>query len=67
MNRQIDRFNGLSRTSKTIFIIVLVAMIGIGLYAFFTSELGRTITLVCCGGIVVLVIVGILSEMGMKR
>lgn len=67
INRQLDRFKTLSRTSRTIFIIILIAMIVVGGYAFFTSELGRTVTLVCCGGIIVLAIVGILSEMGMKR
>jgi len=67
MNRQIERFNRLSRTARAIFVVALVAMIAIGVYAFFTLDLGRTVALVCCGGIVVLVIIGILSEMGMKR
>jgi hypothetical protein len=67
INRQLDRFKGLSRTSRTIFIVILIAMIAVGGYAFFTSELGRTVTLVCCSGIIVLAVVGILSEMGMKR
>lgn len=66
MNRQIDRWNGLSRSSRTIFTIVLIGMALIGLYAFFTSEIGRTITLLCCGGIVALIAIGILSERGMR-
>jgi len=67
MNRQIDRWNGLSRGSKTIFTIILIGMVLVGLYAFFTSETGRMITLVCCGGAIALIAIGILSERGMGR
>ncbi|MCS7071456.1 MAG: hypothetical protein NZM00_08130 [Anaerolinea sp.] len=67
INRQLDRFKSLSRTSRAVFTVILTAMIVVGVYAFFTSEVGRTVALVCCGGIIVLVIVGILSEMRMKR
>ena len=38
----------------------------IGLFAFFTSETGRTITLLCCGGLILLAIVGAISERGMR-
>ncbi len=62
-----DRYSNLSRSSRTIFWIILAAMIVIGLFAFFTSEIGRNITLVCCGGVIVLIIVGIISENGMSR
>ncbi len=62
-----DRYNNLSRSTRTIFWIILTVMIVIGLFAFFTSELGRNITLLCCGGIVVLIVVGIISENGMSR
>lgn len=67
MRNQVDRLRNASNTSRTIFIVIVVAMILLGLYGFFTSELGRTIALVCCGGIVLLVIVGIASERGMRR
>lgn len=66
MNRQIERFKGASQATKGLFIAIIVGMVLIGLYAFFTSELGRTITLVCCGGVVLVIVVGVLSERGMR-
>ena len=65
--RVTERYRNLSGTSRTIFWIILAAMIVVGLIAFFTSETGRNVALLCCGGIVVLVVVGILSERGMSR
>lgn len=62
-----ERYRNLSGTSRSIFWVILVAMIVVGLIAFFTSETGRTVALLCCGGIVVLVVIGILSEQGMRR
>lgn len=62
-----DRYRNLSRSARTIFWVVLAVMVAAGVIAFFTSELGRNIALLCCGGIVVLVVVGILSERGMRR
>jgi lipopolysaccharide export LptBFGC system permease protein LptF len=56
-----------SLTSRTIAWLVLIALILIGLYAFFSSRIGQTALLICCGGIILLVVVGILSEMGMRR
>jgi len=62
-----DKLKGISLTSRTIFWLLLVAGVVIGLYAFFSSRFGQTALLVCCGGIVVLVVVGVLSEGGMRR
>lgn len=67
MRNYVNRYRGFSRTSKSVFWVILGVMILIGLYGFFTSEIGRTISLVCCGGIILLVIVGALSERGMNR
>jgi lipopolysaccharide export LptBFGC system permease protein LptF len=53
--------------SRTIFWLILVAMIVIGLYAFVSSRFGQTALVICCGGLIVLVVVGILSENGMRR
>lgn len=50
-----------------IFWIVLAVMIVAGLIAFFTSETGRTIALVCCGGLILLIVIGVVSEGGMRR
>ncbi len=62
-----DRLKRISLTSRTIFWLLLIAGVVIGLYAFFSSRFGQTALLVCCGGAVVLVVVGIISENGMKR
>ncbi|MBZ0283076.1 MAG: hypothetical protein K8L97_20225 [Anaerolineae bacterium] len=62
-----DKLKGISLTSRTIFWLLLVAGVVIGLYAFLSSQFGQTALLVCCGGIVVLVVVGVLSEGGMRR
>lgn len=61
-----NRYNNLSRSARTIFWVVLAAMIVLGLFAFFTSEIGRTVTLLCCGGLILLVVIGVLSEGGMR-
>lgn len=63
----LNRYRNLSSTSRMIFIVVAVALILLALYGFFTSETGRTISLLCCGGVIVLVVVGIISENGMRR
>jgi 4-hydroxybenzoate polyprenyltransferase len=65
--RYMNQYRQFSRRSRTVFWIILAAMILIGLVAFFTSEIGRTVALVCCGGIVLLIVVGALSERGMSR
>ena len=62
-----NRYRNLSSSSRRIFWVVLAVMIVIGLYGFFTSELGRTISLICCGGVILLVVIGIISENGMQR
>ncbi|MEP7293761.1 MAG: hypothetical protein ABI835_18380 [Chloroflexota bacterium] len=62
-----NRYRNLSGSSKRIFWVILAVMIVVGLFAFFTSETGRNIALLCCGGIVVLIVVGIVSENGMRR
>ena len=62
-----DRFKQISLTSRTIYILVIGVLILIGLYAFVNSRVGQTALLVCCGGAIVLVVVGIISEGGMKR
>lgn len=67
MGRYIDRYKGFSRSSKGVFWIILAVMIIVGLIAFFTSEAGRTVALVCCGGLILLVVVGLVSESGMRR
>lgn len=62
-----DRLKQISLTSRTIYLLVIGLLIVIGLYAFVNSRIGQTALLVCCGGAVLLVIVGIISEGGMKR
>ena len=62
-----NRYRNLSSSSRTIFWIILAVMVVVGLIAFFTSETGRNVALVCCGGVALLIVVGILSERGMQR
>ncbi len=64
MDKQLKR---ISLTSRTVFWLILVAFVVIGLYAFFSSRIGQTALLVCCGGLIALAVVGILSERGMRR
>ena len=62
-----NRYRNLSSSTRIIFWIILTIMVVIGLIAFFTSETGRNVALVCCGGVILLVVVGLLSERGMQR
>ena len=62
-----NRYRNLSSTARTIFWIVIALMIVVGVIAFFASPLGRLVALACCGGLIVLVVIGIISENGMSR
>lgn len=62
-----NRYRNLSSHSRSVFWVVLALMIILGLIAFFTSEVGRTVALVCCGGVLLLIVIGVVSEGGMKR
>jgi hypothetical protein len=67
MRQQFDRMRNLSGSSRRVGVLILVVMAIIGVIAFFTSELGRNITLVCCGLLLFLIVAGALSERGMRR
>jgi hypothetical protein len=67
MNRGVERFRGLSRTMQGIAGLLVAGMFLVLLVAFFTSDVGRTLSLVCCGGLILIVVVGLLSERGMTR
>jgi hypothetical protein len=67
MNQQLDRFRNLSRSSRAVFWLILAVGVALILYAFFSSRFGQTALVCCCGGIIVIAIVGILSEQGMRR
>ncbi len=61
---------GLQRTSRRLrigFWVMLALMIAALAIAFFDTRLGQTVVLACCGGIVLLVVIGLLSERGMRR
>jgi hypothetical protein len=53
--------------SRTIFLLLFGLLIVALVYAFFSSRIGQTALLVCCGGALLLVVVGLLSERGMRR
>lgn len=67
MNRGVERFRGLSRGAQVVAGLILAGLILALLAAFFTSEIGRVVALVCCGGVIVIVVIGLLSERGMRR
>jgi hypothetical protein len=67
VNRGVERVRGLSRGTQIVAGLILVAMVIALLIAFVTSEVGRTISLVCCGGVMLVVVIGLLSERGMRR
>jgi hypothetical protein len=61
---------GLQRTSRRLrigFWVMLALMIAALAIAFFDTRLGQTVVLACCGGIVLLIVIGLLSERGMRR
>jgi hypothetical protein len=62
-----DRFRNIRLASRTVFWLIMIALIVAALYAFFSSRIGQTAVFICCGGLVLLVVVGILSERGMRR
>lgn len=61
-----NQLRNLSNQSRIVFVVVALILVAIALFAFFTSELGRTLTLICCGGLILVVVLGILSERGMR-
>ena len=65
-----NNFNRLSRVSRRARMVgwgILVLLIMVLLFAFFSSQLGRNVLLICCGGGILVAVVGILSERGMRR
>jgi hypothetical protein len=61
-----DRLRNIRLASRTVFWLILIALIVAVLYAIFSSRLGQTALFICCGGLALLVVVGILSERGMR-
>lgn len=62
-----DRLKHFSLTSRTIYRLIIVGMVTVLVFAFLNSRIGQTAVLTCCGGAVLLVVVGLLSERGMRR
>ncbi len=62
-----NRLRRVSWTSRTVFWLILVGLIGLGLFAFFQSQAGQQTLLVCCGGAALLAMIGLLSERAMRR
>lgn len=62
-----ENYRNLSRNSRRVFWVIFGLLILAGLYAFFSSRIGQYIVMACCGGLILLVIVGSLSERGMRR
>jgi hypothetical protein len=53
--------------SRTVFWLIFIGLVVAALYAIFSTRIGQTALLICCGGLALLVVVGILSERGMRR
>jgi len=62
-----NRLKRISLTSRTIYLLIVIALIVGAVYAVFSTQLGQTALLICCGGGVLLVVVGVMSERGMRR
>jgi hypothetical protein len=62
-----NRLSRVSRRARMVGWIILTLLIMAALFGFFSSSLGRNVLLICCGSGILVVIVGILSEMGMRR
>lgn len=62
-----ENYRNLSRNSRRVFWVVLALIVLVGLYAFFTSRIGQYIVIACCGGLILLAVIGLLSERGMRR
>jgi hypothetical protein len=62
-----ERFKGLSRPSRAIFWLFLIALVAGALYAIFSTQLGQNVLLLCCGGGILIAIIGAISEGGMRR
>jgi hypothetical protein len=56
-----------SRGSRTIFWIVLIVLVGAVIYAIFSTQIGQTALLLCCGGAIAIAAIGLVSERGMRR
>lgn len=63
---QFNRYRNLSTTSRGIFWVILALFVAVALYAFFSSRFGQTALLCCCGGVLVVALIGIVSERGMR-
>ncbi len=62
-----ERLRGLSTSSRAVFWLIVAALIAGLLYAIFSTQLGQTALLVCCGGGLLILVIGGLSEAGMRR
>ncbi len=62
-----SRLRGFALHSRTTYRVIIVGMIVVAVAAFLFSRVGQTALLVCCGGLILLAVVGILSERGMRR
>ena len=62
--QRLRRFSG--RARKVYFALIALGVLALA-YAFVTSRTGQTVIAVCCGVLVLLAVVGILSERGMRR
>lgn len=61
------RLRNISARARRVYFGIAILVGLILLYALFTSRAGQTLVAVCCGGLILLAVVGVLSERGMRR
>lgn len=64
MNNRLQQF---SSTTRLIFWALLAVLIMGLVYGIFSTQFGQNVLICCCGGGLIVSIVGILSERGMRR
>jgi hypothetical protein len=57
----------ISVSSRTIYWVITILLVTALIYAIFSTQLGQTALLICCGGLVLVVVIGLISERGMRR
>ncbi len=62
-----ERARQVSRSTRLVARIILVGLLIAGIIAFVTSSFGQNTLLICCGGGLLLALIGIISERGMRR
>lgn len=61
------RLRNISTRARRVYFGIAVLVGLILLYVLFTSQAGQTLTALCCGGVLLVIGIAVLSERGMRR